>query len=144
MKRNGVTFLKLERDEFRITLGMRNAPTPEPDLTTATPQDLISSSIRPESMLSVNTSKDQIASPGEELVKTVISPMVGTFYTAPSPQATPFAKVGTVVVPDTIVCLIEAMKVMNEIRAELSGTILEVLAENGASVQFGQPLFRLK
>jgi len=67
--------------------------------------------------------------------------MVGTFYVAPSPEDMPFVQVGTLITPDTVVCIVEAMKVMNEIKAEVSGVILEILAENGTSVQFGQPLF---
>lgn len=69
--------------------------------------------------------------------------MVGTFYTAPSPDGIPFVQVGTPITPDTVVCIVEAMKVMNEIKAEVSGIIVEVLAENETSVQFGQPLFRV-
>ena len=74
----------------------------------------------------------------------IISPMVGTLYTAASPEAPAFIAVGQKVAPDTVVCIIEAMKVMNEIKAEVSGTITEVAAENGQPVQFGQALFRYK
>jgi acetyl-CoA carboxylase biotin carboxyl carrier protein len=77
-------------------------------------------------------------------VKEVTSPMVGTFYTSSSPDAEAFAKVGTKVSPDSTVCIIEAMKVMNEIKAEISGEITEVLVENGTAVQYGEPLFRVK
>ncbi|MDF1825790.1 MAG: acetyl-CoA carboxylase biotin carboxyl carrier protein [Verrucomicrobiales bacterium] len=77
---------------------------------------------------------------GEE----VTSPMVGTFYTSPSPDADVFVKVGDKVTPDTTVCIIEAMKVMNEIKAEVTGEIVEVIAENGNAVQFGEALFRVK
>ncbi len=70
--------------------------------------------------------------------------MVGTFYSASSPDAAPFVSVGQEVTPDTVVCIIEAMKVMNEVKAETSGVIAEVCAENGKPVQFGQALFRLK
>ncbi len=69
------------------------------------------------------------------------SPMVGTFYAAPAPDKPPFVDVGSHVEPDTIVCLIEAMKVFNEIPAEVSGTIVKVLVENGQPVEYGQPLF---
>lgn len=71
------------------------------------------------------------------------SPTVGTFYSAASPDDPPFATVGSRVQPDTVVCLIEAMKVFNQIPAEVSGVIAEVLARNGDSVEFGQPLFRV-
>lgn len=72
------------------------------------------------------------------------SPMVGTFYTSPNPDAEPFVKVGDQVTPDTVVCIIEAMKVFNEIKAECSGTIAKVLVNNGESVEFGQKLFLVK
>jgi acetyl-CoA carboxylase biotin carboxyl carrier protein len=72
------------------------------------------------------------------------SPTVGTFYVASSPDAAPFVKVGATVQPDTVVCMVEAMKVFNEIPAGIAGTILEVLVENAAPVEFGQPLFRVK
>ena len=70
--------------------------------------------------------------------------MVGTFYAAQSPEAPPYVAAGQEITPDTVVCIIEAMKVMNEIKAEISGVIAEVLAENGKPVQFGQTLFRVK
>jgi acetyl-CoA carboxylase biotin carboxyl carrier protein len=70
--------------------------------------------------------------------------MVGTFYSAPSPDSPSFVSVGQAVTPDTVICIIEAMKVMNEIKAEVSGVVTEVLAENGKPVQFGQALFRVK
>jgi len=72
------------------------------------------------------------------------APMVGTFYSSPSPDSDPFADAGTQVSDDTTVCIIEAMKVMNEIRAEVTGTIVEVLAENGHPVEYGQPLFKVQ
>lgn len=74
----------------------------------------------------------------------ITSPMVGTYYSAPSPDAKDFVTVGDRVTPDTVVCIIEAMKVFNEIKAEASGTITKVLVTNGASVEFGQPLFQIK
>ena len=70
--------------------------------------------------------------------------MVGTFYAASSPEAPPYVAAGQEITPDTVVCIIEAMKVMNEIKAEISGVVAEVLAENGKPVQFGQTLFRVK
>ena len=77
-------------------------------------------------------------------LKAIVSPMVGTFYRAPSPDSAPYIKEGQEISEETVVCIIEAMKVMNEIKAEVKGVITEVLVENGAAVQFGQPLFRVK
>ena len=75
---------------------------------------------------------------------TIASPMVGTFYRAPSPDAEPFISVGARIKPDARLCIIEAMKVMNEIKAEISGEVLEILVESGEPVEFGQPLFLVK
>jgi acetyl-CoA carboxylase biotin carboxyl carrier protein len=74
----------------------------------------------------------------------ITSPMVGTFYRSPSPEAEPFAGSGDAIDDETVVCIVEAMKVMNEIRAETSGTIVEVLVESGEPVEYGQPLFLVK
>jgi acetyl-CoA carboxylase biotin carboxyl carrier protein len=74
----------------------------------------------------------------------VTSPFVGTFYRSPSPDAPSFVDVGSVVRPGQTLCIIEAMKLMNEIEAEVSGTVVEVYAQNGKSVEFGQKLFRIK
>ena len=74
----------------------------------------------------------------------VKSPMIGTLYRRPSPDSDPFVEVGTAVAPDTVVCIIEAMKVMNEIKAEVKGVIAEVLVEDGKPVEYGQALFRIE
>lgn len=74
----------------------------------------------------------------------VTSPMVGTFYRAPSPDAPSFVELGSQVTPKTVICIVEAMKLMNEIEAEVSGEIVEVLAKNGDLVEYGQPLFKIK
>ncbi len=75
---------------------------------------------------------------------TIDSPMVGTFYAAPAPDAEPYVKVGDKVTPETVVCIVEAMKVMNEIKAEVSGTIEKILVKNAEPVEFGQPMFQVK
>ena len=79
--------------------------------------------------------------PGRE---TITSPMVGTFYSSPTPDAKPFMAVGDRVDPDKVVCIIEAMKVFNEIKSETSGTIEKMLVESGQAVEFDQPLFVIK
>jgi acetyl-CoA carboxylase biotin carboxyl carrier protein len=84
------------------------------------------------------TAPEAPAAPAGHVVK---SPMVGTFYGAASPGAKPFASVGTVVKEGDPICIIEAMKIMNEIEADKSGTVTQVLAQNGQAVEFGQPLF---
>lgn len=82
-----------------------------------------------------------VEEPGMLLIK---SPMVGTFYRSPTPEAKPFVEDGTPVTPETVVCIIEAMKVMNEIQSEVKGVIKEMLVENGKPVEYGQPLFKVK
>jgi acetyl-CoA carboxylase biotin carboxyl carrier protein len=72
------------------------------------------------------------------------SPMVGTFYATPSPESEPYVELGSHVEPQTVVCIIEAMKVMNEIKAETSGTIVEILVSNGQAIEYGQVLFRIE
>ncbi len=74
----------------------------------------------------------------------VTSPMVGTFYEGPSPDSEPYVEVGSPVDSQTVVCIIEAMKVMNEIKAEVSGTVVKILAKNGEAVEYGQPLFKVR
>ena len=74
----------------------------------------------------------------------VKSPMIGTFYRSPSPDSDPFVESGVAVEPETVVCIIEAMKVMNEIKAEMKGVIVEILVEDGKPVEYGQALFRIE
>ena len=80
----------------------------------------------------------------EENILVIKAPMVGAFYAAPSPESEPYVKVGSAVRPETTVCILEAMKVMNEVRAECTGEILEVLVKNGMPVEYGQPLFKVR
>jgi acetyl-CoA carboxylase biotin carboxyl carrier protein len=84
------------------------------------------------------------AAAGEATDRTTIdSPMVGTFFSSPNPDSAPFVSVGDRVDPETVVCLVEAMKVFNEIKAETTGTIAKVLVENGQAVEYGEPLFEI-
>jgi acetyl-CoA carboxylase biotin carboxyl carrier protein len=137
MKKNGLSVFKMEREGFKITLKTGSgekaaqiiAVPSTPGAATSSPQD-------------AKAAKE----PGTETSphKEIKSPMVGTFYAALSPEAAPYVTVGQEITPDSVVCIIEAMKVMNEIKAEISGVITEVCAENGKPVQFGQALFRVK
>ena len=85
-----------------------------------------------------------ISEPVDSNSKEVLSPMPGTFYSAPSPEADPFVKVGDSVKKGDTLCIIEAMKIMNEIEAESSGTISEIVINNGEPVEYNQPLFKIK
>ena len=80
----------------------------------------------------------------EEKTAEIKSPLVGTFYAQPSPDSEPYVELGSRVEPDTVVCIIEAMKVMNEIKAEMSGVIIDVVAVNGSAVEYGQVLFKVR
>lgn len=80
----------------------------------------------------------------DEKLLTIPSPIVGTFYQAPSPDSEPYVKVGAKVDHDTVVCIVEAMKVMNEIKAEINGTVVEVCCKDGQAVEYGQVLFKIR
>jgi len=84
------------------------------------------------------------SAPGEEDLTEIKSPIVGTFYATPSPDSEPYVDIDSVVGPQTVVCIIEAMKVMNEIKAETTGTIVEILVTNGQAVEYGQVLFKVR
>lgn len=89
--------------------------------------------------------QEQTIGPNQaEKMHTIVAPMVGTFYRSPAPGAPPFVEVGDKVNEKTVVCIIEAMKLMNEIEAEVRGVIVEILAENGQLVEYGEPLFRVR
>jgi acetyl-CoA carboxylase biotin carboxyl carrier protein len=86
----------------------------------------------------------QAATAAQEALLAVKSPIVGTFYEAPSPDSDPYVELGSHVDPQTVVCIIEAMKVMNEIKAEVTGTVVERTVANGQAVEYGQVLFRVR
>lgn len=141
MKKNGVAVFKMEREGFKITLktadaeGITQIVTSGPAPVAAAPAHLHAA----PAPAAVQAPTADVSN-----LKEIKSPMVGTFYSSPSPEAPPFVSVGQTVTPDTVVCIVEAMKVMNEIKAEVSGTIAEISADNGKPVQFGQALFRVK
>ena len=136
MKRAELTEFDLEKDDFKLHLS-RLAKDVAPQIIQAAP---ISATLAPEDTTKA-VSNQPVEEKGIELIK---SPMVGTFYSAPSPDSPVFAAIGSKVSADTVVCIIEAMKVMNEIQSEISGSITEILVENGDAIEFGQPLFKVK
>ncbi len=97
----------------------------------------------PEAVVALR-SESGTAMPADDVTVAIESPMVGTFYSAPNPEAGPFVEVGSRVSASTVVCIIEAMKVFNEIRAEVSGTIEKLLVTNQQAVEYGQPLFSVR
>ncbi len=142
MRKNDLSVFKLEQDAFKITL--KRGVDFQPVVTTAVAPIALpmpaaaSAAVAPEAKSGAHLGA--APSPSKEIV----SPMVGTFYSAASPESPAYVSIGQEVTEDTVVCIIEAMKVMNEIKAEVRGTITELVAENGKPVQFGQPLYRLR
>ncbi len=142
MRKNDLAVFKMEQEGFKITL--KRGSDDQPVITAAhLPAALLPQAAAPVAAAPAPAAPVAPAAPAEQLAE-ITSPMVGTFYGAPSPDAASYVEVGQKVTPDTVVCIIEAMKVMNEIKAEVSGTVVEVCAENGKPVQFGQPLFKVK
>lgn len=139
MKKNSITEFELERQDFKIRLkrgpnGGAGSGGYEEIAAIAgsggtVPPATVAGSVQPNS---TSTEQD------------IKSPMIGTFYRAPSPEAAPYVDVGTEVNAETVVCIIEAMKVMNEIKAEAKGVITHVLVENAKPVEFGQSLFKIR
>ena len=136
MRKNDLSVFEMEKDGFRLKLQkgagdqtVFSQPASAPAAPAAT-----------SAAGSAPAAEPQKAS----TLKDILSPMVGTFYRAGSPETPAFVDVGKEVSEETVVCIIEAMKVMNEIKAETKGVIAEIVAENGKPVQFGQVLFRVK
>ena len=100
--------------------------------------------VGPENIGAVRQSSAPQPVPGEEDLVEIKSPIVGTFYATPSPDSESYVDIDSVVGPQTVVCIIEAMKVMNEIKAETNGTIVEILVTNGQAVEYGQVLFKVR
>ena len=144
MRKNELSVFELEKDGFKLKL--QKGANGQPILTTpiAIAPGLGGAAVgAPAAATESGGASEQSAEAGGPF-KDISSPMVGTFYRSPSPEAPPFVDVGSTVTEDTVVCIIEAMKVMNEIKAETNGVVAEVLIENGKPVQFGQALFRVR
>ncbi|MBA2873421.1 acetyl-CoA carboxylase biotin carboxyl carrier protein [Thermaerobacillus caldiproteolyticus] len=118
----------------------------EPTVKIVTPEAPSQAPAQPTAPIAETKQEEQAKQEtvNKENLHKITSPMVGTFYTAPSPDAPPYVKVGDKVKKDTIVCIIEAMKLFNEIEAEVNGEIVEILVQNGQLVEYGQPLFLVK
>ncbi len=144
MKKNDLSVFKMEQEGFKITLKRGSDYQPVITTTSSAPVAQYSAPAALPAPAAPAASAPSAAPASGEKLKEIGSPMVGTFYSAASPDAKPYVEVGSTVTPDTVVCIIEAMKVMNEIKAEVSGVIAEVCTENGKAVQFGQPLFKVK
>jgi acetyl-CoA carboxylase biotin carboxyl carrier protein len=159
----GFAEFEMERQGFRLRI-CRSTQAAQPPAAAATPVivsaplpvpfDLSSTAGREKpvepaqpsapSQPEARASAPSEAAPDDAQLHTIKSPIVGTFYRAPSPTSESFVKIGDHVEQDSVVCIIEAMKLMNEIQAEVTGEIVKIFAENGQPVEYGQPLFAVK
>jgi acetyl-CoA carboxylase biotin carboxyl carrier protein len=154
MTKNGLSEFEVEKGDFKLRVkrgpgGEWTTSTPSPGPQVVHHHGSIGAfatapaPVAAAPAASALTTPAAAASPSAGLPQ-IVSPMVGTFYTSPSPDSPPYITMGQEVTEDTVVCIIEAMKVMNEIKAETRGIIVEVLAQNGKPVEFGKPLFSVK
>jgi acetyl-CoA carboxylase biotin carboxyl carrier protein len=137
MNENGLVELEIEKDGMRIRLKKTSAGT----------EAFGGPFVVERERIAEVPKKEVPAQPVEKMaVKTVEikAPMVGTFYRAPSPEAPPYAEVGQTIETGQVICIIEAMKLMNEIKSEIKGKILEILVDNAEPVEFGQPMFLIE
>lgn len=147
MRDNGLAELELEREDFRVRLRRDSVggssyaaeapPTAPAPVHVPAPAPAPATAAHPGAQATTAASQDQD-------LHIIPSPIVGTFYRSPSPNADPFVKIGSNVEQDSVVCIIEAMKLMNEIQAEASGEVVKIYVENGQPVEYGQPLFGIK
>ena len=132
MKDIGLSYMYVKNDKFELELGQKNPPPAPPVMPAMPPMAMAAAPAVP-------TSAPQTQAP-DDTGKSINSPIVGTFYSAPSPTKPPFVKVGDKVNEGDTVCIIESMKVMNEIQADISGTVKSIAVKDGEAVEFGQPL----
>jgi acetyl-CoA carboxylase biotin carboxyl carrier protein len=139
MKKNSISEFELERQDFKIRLRRGGIQAPVYDESANGGGGV--GAVSPVLALPNPSTSPGGASSGEVEIK---SPMIGTLYRAPSPESGNYVEIGTEVNPETVVCIIEAMKVMNEIKAETRGVITSILIDNAKPVEFGQPMFKIR
>ena len=146
LRDNGLAELELENEGFRVRLRRESAasepashaaPPPPPATAPSAPTPAPATPAHPGTQATTAAAQDQD-------LHIIPSPIVGTFYRSPSPTADPFVKIGSNVGPESVVCIIEAMKLMNEIQAEATGEVVKIYVENGQPVEYGQPLFGIR
>jgi acetyl-CoA carboxylase biotin carboxyl carrier protein len=146
MKKNSISEFEMERQDFKIKLKRTNGQSGEEGqgapIYMQAPVQMGGGSQAPAHPALPATQPS--SAPAQSTDTEIKSPMVGTIYRAPSPEAANYVEVGTEVNPDTVVCIIEAMKVMNEIKAETRGVITAIMVDNAKPVEFGQPLFKIR
>jgi acetyl-CoA carboxylase biotin carboxyl carrier protein len=139
---HGFTDFEFENANIRVRLSKNPAPQIIQAAQSYAPASAPIQNAQPKTESQTETHSTETAS--DENLYVIPSPIVGTFYRSPAPDKEPYVKEGSNVSPDTIVCIIEAMKLMNEIEAEVSGEVVKIYVENGQSVEYGQPLFAIK
>jgi acetyl-CoA carboxylase biotin carboxyl carrier protein len=152
IRENDFTEFELEREGYRVRFRRgvdASSETGTSDATVSTQTTTLSTTTAAEAKGSTPApthpgAKAQTAASEDQDLHISPSPIVGTFYRSPSPNADSFVKIGSRVEPDTVVCIIEAMKLMNEIQAEATGEVAKIYVENGQPVEYGQPLFGIK
>ncbi len=144
MDTHGLTEFTLEKEDEKLVL-RRDLIGPAPQQIIHAPAPVAPAPVAAAPAAAAPVEAAPASPPAEDSnFITIESPMVGTFYTAASPDSEPYIQVGQSVGPDTTVCIVEAMKIMNEIKAEVSGTIEQVCVQNGQPVEFGQALFKVR
>ena len=149
MKRSELTEFAVEEEGFKLKIrrGSNGLPVVSSSRSPDASFSMAENStvpVAPQTPASTAPAPAPVANSDEAGVTYIKSPMVGTFYRSGSPESKPYAENGTKVVENSVVCIIEAMKIMNEIQAEVKGTIVEILIENGQPVEYGQKLFKVK
>ncbi len=139
-RKNSISEFELEREGFKIRL--KRGANGGAQLVPYDDSGAVLPVVAPPNILPASPAAGPVTT--ASLDQEIKSPMIGTFYRSPSPESSPYVDVGTEVTPDTVVCIIEAMKVMNEIKAEAKGVITKVVGEIGKPVEFGQPLFKIR
>ena len=142
MRKNSIAEFELEREGFKIRLKRgTNGAAPAPASDDSPSANVI---VAPNVATLPPIPLPPPAPPQVPASQDIKSPMIGTFYRAPSPESDPYIDVGSEVGPETVVCIIEAMKVMNEIKSEVRGVITQVLIDNSKPVEFGQAIFKVR
>ncbi|WP_417386191.1 acetyl-CoA carboxylase biotin carboxyl carrier protein [Gimesia sp.] len=141
MEKHGLTEVNLKRGEE--TWKLRRGPQETISMVPASMPHAVPAPMAAPAAPAAAPAPPTEAAPAADAGPVIKSPTVGTFYASPSPDDPPFVSVGSKVGSDTIVCIVEAMKVFNQIPAEMNGTITEILVKDGEAVEFGQPLFRI-
>jgi len=142
MRKNAVSEFELEKQDFKIRL--KRSSNGGPVVRDLDDVNAIAYAAMPPLGSPAPAQAQAIPALAISQDLEIKSPMIGTFYLSPSPESAPYVEIGTEVNPDTVVCIIEAMKVMNEIKAEARGIVTATLVDNAKPVEFGQPLFKLR